>query len=397
MKIIEGGICAVENLTASGTRKGKYGAAVMVKKGSTVSALFTSNKVRAAPVILTEKVTEDGNISAVVANSGNANCFTGQEGMNNANEMAERVAQSLDIKSEDVAVASTGIIGRQLPMDIINDLIDESIKNLENSPEASKSAAEAIMTTDIFPKEISVETELNDGKIIKIGGITKGSGMIAPNMGTMLCFLATDVKASPFELKNSLKKAVDKSFNMVIVDGDESTNDTVLLMAEPGSDEIDDKFQEALDFVCTELAKMMAKDGEGATKYMEITVNGAASYEDAKMAAKSIAGSTLVKSALFGADPNWGRIVAAVGYSGSKMDEKSIDVTFESGRSSVEIVKNGSIIASEGSDELKEAEEIMKNEEIKIMVDLNIGKYSATAFGCDLSYDYVKINSEYST
>jgi glutamate N-acetyltransferase / amino-acid N-acetyltransferase len=397
MKIIKGGICAIKNLVASGTRKGKYGVTIIVKKGSTASALFTSNKVRAAPVILTENAVEDGNISAIVANSGNANCFTGQEGLDNANEMAKRVAKSFNVKSEDVAVASTGIIGRQLPMDIINDLIDESIKNLENSPEASKSAAKAIMTTDMFPKEISVETELNDGNIIKIGGITKGSGMIAPNMGTMLCFLATDAKASPVELNSSLKKAVDKSFNMVVVDGDESTNDTVLLMAEPGSGQIDDKFQEALDFVCIELAKMMAKDGEGATKYMEITVTGAASYKDAKDAAKSIAGSTLVKSALFGADPNWGRIVAAVGYSGGEMDEKSIDVTFESDKSSVEIVKKGSIIASEGSDELEEAEELMKNEEIKIVVDLNLGEYSATAFGCDLSYDYVRINSEYST
>ena len=397
MEIIKGGICAVNNLVASGTRKGKYGVAVMVNKESSVSAVFTSNKVRAAPVILTEKAVEDGKISAIVANSGNANCFTGQDGLNDGQQMAKRIAESLNIKSEDVAVASTGIIGRKLPMDIINNLIDQSIQNLENSPEASKSAAEAIMTTDTFPKELSVQTELEDGTLIKIGGITKGSGMIAPNMGTMLCFLATDAKASPQELHNSLKKAADKSFNMIVVDGDESTNDTVLLMAKKGSGQIDDKFQAALDFVCIELAKMMAKDGEGATKYMEITVNSAASYEDAKESAKAIAGSTLVKSALFGADPNWGRIVAAVGYSGAEMDEKSIDVTFESGDKRVEIVKKGSILATEGSQELQKAEELMKNEEIKIIVDINLGEYSATAYGCDLSYEYVRINSEYST
>lgn len=397
MKIIEGGICAVNTLMASGARKGKYGLSIILNKGSNAAAVFTSNKVRAAPVILTEEAVKDGKISAIVANSGNANCFTGQEGMKDAKEMAKKVARSLNIEPKDVAVASTGIIGRKLPMDIINDLIEESIEGLENSPLASKSAAEAIMTTDTYPKEISVQTELKNGTVIKIGGITKGSGMIAPNMGTMLCFIATDAMASPEELQNALKIAVDKSFNMVVVDGDESTNDTVLLMAGKGSGQIDENFQEALNFICTELAKMMVKDGEGATKYMEITVNGAARFEDAKDAARAIAGSTLVKTALFGADPNWGRIVAAVGYSGAEIDENIIDVTFESDNNSVEIVRKGSIIASEGTEELEAAEKIMKNDEIKIIVDLNLGKYSATAYGCDLTYDYVKINSEYST
>ncbi len=397
MEIIEGGICAVNTVMASGTRKGKYGVAVILNKGSTAAAVFTSNKIRAAPVVLTEKVVSDGKISAIVANSGNANCFTGQGGMENACEMAKKVAEILKINSSDVAVASTGIIGRKMPMDIINDLIGQSIEKLENSPEASKAAAKAIMTTDTFFKEISVQTELMDGTVIKIGGINKGSGMIAPNMGTMLCFIATDAKASPEELQNALKKAVDKSFNMVVVDGDESTNDTVLLMAGEGLGQIDENFQEALDFVCIELAKMMVKDGEGATKYMEITVKGAASYEDAKDAARAITSSTLVKTALFGADPNWGRIVAAVGYSGAEMDESMVDMSFKSDSGTVEIVKKGSIMAPEGSKELQKAEKIMENNEIKIIVDLNIGKYSATAYGCDLSYDYVKINSEYST
>lgn len=397
MKIIDGGICAVETVIASGSRNGKYGLALIVNKGSTASAVFTSNKVIAAPVLITKDAVEDGKLSAIVANSGNANCFTGDEGLEDAKEMAKKVADKLKIKSEDVAVASTGIIGRKMPMEIINNLIDESLEKLENSPDASHNAAEAIMTTDTFPKEISVQTELNNGNIIKIGGITKGSGMIAPNMGTMLCFIATDAKASSEELNIALKKAVDKSFNMVVVDGDESTNDTVLLMANEGSGEIDENFQEALDFVCIELAKMMAKDGEGATKYMEVTVNGAASEEDAKEAAKAIVGSSLVKTALFGADPNWGRVVAAVGYSGANMDEDSVDITFKSEDKIVEIVKKGSILATEESNELKIAEKIMKKDEIKIIVDLNLGEYSATAFGCDLSYDYVKINSEYST
>ncbi|MGF7119151.1 bifunctional ornithine acetyltransferase/N-acetylglutamate synthase [Methanobacterium oryzae] len=397
MKIIDGGICAVETVMASGSRNGKYGLALIVNNGSTASAVFTSNKIVAAPVIITKDSIEDGKLSAIVANSGNANCFTGNEGLEDAKEMTEKVSKGLNIKPQDVAVASTGIIGRKMPMEIINNLIDESLEKLENSTDASHAAAEAIMTTDTFPKEISVQTELKNRNTVKIGGITKGSGMIAPNMGTMLCFIVTDVKASSEELNIALKKAVDKSFNMVVVDGDESTNDTVILMANEGSEEIDENFQEALDFVCIELAKMMAKDGEGATKYMEVTVNGAASEEDAKGAAKAIVGSSLVKTALFGADPNWGRVVAAVGYSGANMDEDSVDITFKSKNKNVEIVKKGSIIATEKSNELKIAEEIMKKDEIKIIVDLNLGKYSATAFGCDLSYDYVKINSEYST
>lgn len=397
MKIINGGICAVKTVMASGSRNGKYGLTIIVNKGSTASAVFTSNKVVAAPVIITKNSIEDSKLSAIVANSGNANCFTGEEGLKDAKEMAKKVSSKLNIKSKDVAVASTGIIGRKMPMEIINNLIEESLEKLENSPDASHAAAEAIMTTDTFPKEVSVQTKLKNGNIVKIGGITKGSGMIAPNMGTMLCFIATDAKASPEELNIALKKAVDKSFNMVVVDGDESTNDTVIIMANEGSAEIDENFQEALDFVCVELAKMMAKDGEGATKYMEVTVKGATSKENAKEAAKAIVGSSLVKTALFGADPNWGRVVAAVGYSGANMDEDSVDITFKSEQKSVEIVKKGSILATEESEELKIAEEIMKKDEINIIVDLNLGEYSATAYGCDLSYDYVKINSEYST
>ncbi|OEC86134.1 MULTISPECIES: bifunctional ornithine acetyltransferase/N-acetylglutamate synthase [Methanobacterium] len=397
MKIIKGGICAVDGVLASGSRKGKYGVSVIVSKENTASAVFTSNKVVAAPVIVTKDVLKDGKLSAIVANSGNANCFTAEEGIASAREMTKRVADKLNIELNDVAVASTGIIGRKLPLDIINALIDESLNTLENSPEASFAAAEAIMTTDTFSKEFAVQTTLKDGSIVKIGGITKGSGMIAPNMGTMLCFITTDVKASAEELNDALKKAVDKSFNMVVVDGDESTNDTVILMSNGSSGKIDENFHEALGYVCTELAKMMAKDGEGETKYMEVHVNGAASSSDAKSASKAIVGSSLVKTALFGADPNWGRVVAAVGYSGAEMDEKIVDITFKSDNETVKIVEKGSILAFDGTDELKTAEKIMQNDEIEIIVDLNLGDHSAAAYGCDLSYDYVKINSEYST
>ncbi|MEN4017716.1 MAG: bifunctional ornithine acetyltransferase/N-acetylglutamate synthase [Methanobacterium sp.] len=397
MEIIKGGICAVEGVLASGSRKGKYGVTVIFSKESTASAVFTSNRVVAAPVILTKEAVKDCRISAIVANSGNANCFTGREGLEDGKLMAKKVAAKLNIKLEDVAVASTGIIGRKMPMDIIEPLINESIETLENSPEASFKSAEAIMTTDTYPKEISVQTTLADGKLVKIGGIIKGSGMIAPNMGTMLCFITTDVNTSGEDLNKALKRAVSKSFNMVVVDGDESTNDTVILLSTGKSGKIDEKFQDALDFVCIELAKMMARDGEGATKYMEVMVNGAASKEDAKRAAKAVASSSLVKTALFGADPNWGRVAAAAGYSGARIDEKKLDITFESENETVEIVKKGSVMASEKSKELEIAEKIMKEDEIKIIVNLNLGKYSATAYGCDLSCDYVRINSEYST
>ncbi len=397
MEIIKGGICAVDGVLASGSRKGKYGVSVIVSKENTASAVFTSNKVVAAPVIVTKDALKNGKLSAIVANSGNANCFTGEEGIAGAKEMTKRVADKLNIELNDVAAASTGIIGRKLPLDIINALIDESLNTLENSPEASFAAAEAIMTTDTFSKEFAVQTTLKDGSTVKIGGITKGSGMIAPNMGTMLCFITTDVKASAEELNGALKKAVDKSFNMVVVDGDESTNDTVILMSNGSSGKIDENFQEALEYVCIELAKMMAKDGEGETKYMEVHVNGAASLDDAKAASKAIVGSSLVKTALFGSDPNWGRVVAAVGYSGTEMDENLVDITFKSEDETVKIVEKGSILAFDGTDELKTAEKIMQNDEIQIIVDLNLGKYSAAAYGCDLSYDYVKINSEYST
>lgn len=397
MKVIDGGICAVDGVLASGSRKGKYGVAIIFSKDNIVSAVFTTNKVVAAPVVLSKEAIKDGKISAIVANSGNANCFTGDTGRKDAEKMVQKVAEALNIKYNDVAVASTGIIGRNLPMDIMDDLIDESLKTLQSSPEASFEAAEAIMTTDTYSKEFAVQTTLKDNKIAKIGGITKGSGMIAPNMGTMLCFLTTDVIASKNELDKALKDAVDKSFNMLVVDGDESTNDTVLLMSSGKSGKIDENFQDALNFICLELAKKMARDGEGATKYMEITINGAKTLEDARNAARAAAGSSLVKTALFGSDPNWGRIIAAVGYSGAQINEKKVDIKFQSENEIVQIVKKGSIIAEEGSEELQTAEKIIKNDEIKIIIDLNLGQYSATAYGCDLSCDYVKINSEYST
>ena len=264
------------------------------------------------------------------------------------------------------------------------------------------------MTTDTVYKQASVEVTLENNQKVKIGGICKGTGMIAPNMGTMLCFIATDAIADQKILKESLKKAVDDSFNMVIVDGDESTNDTVLLFANGESknsilvnkvndSNIDKNFQEGLNVLCKDLAKQMAKDGEGATKFIEVEVRGAKSKSDAQIASKSVVKSPLVKSAVFGGDPNWGRIVAAVGYSGAHIDPDDITIAISSNDNLVDLVLDGEILAFEGTDNLENAESIMKEKSIKIIIDLKNGKYNAIAYGCDLTYDYVKINAEYTT
>lgn len=397
MKFIPGGICAVKGVLAAGSCKDDYGMALIVSEDNTASAVFTRNKILAAPVLVSKESLGDGKLSAIVANSGNANCCTGKEGLENARQMRDKVSNALDIKSNDVAVASTGIIGRKLPMDTINHLIDKALLKLENSPKASRDAAEAIMTTDTLPKELAVESTLTTGEKFRIGGICKGSGMIAPNMATFLCFITTDVEATPEELSESLKEAVSNTFNMVVVDGDVSTNDTVILMASGSSGRIDHKFQEALEYLCTGLSRMIARDGEGASKLIEVVVKGGRTTEDARKAAKAIVTSPLVKSAIFAGDPNWGRIAAAVGYSGAEMDAETMTITLESPKKKVAIINEGSIKAFEGSEELETAEEIMKGEEIKITVNLSLGEAEATAFGCDLTYDYVRINAEYPT
>ena len=398
MKIIEGGICVVGEVLAGGACEDEFGVAVIVFKDSNASAVFTSNKLVAAPVILTKEALNNGKLSAIVANSGNANCFTGTQGMEDAQVMAQQVADKLVVDVKDVAVASTGIIGKKLPMEIISPLIKKAINNLENSNKASTYAAEAIMTTDTFSKEISVETKLKNGIKVRIGGIAKGSGMIAPNMGTMLSFITSDIDATPDELKIALKKAVESTFNMIVVDGDESTNDTVVLMASGSSGgSIDENFQKALEYVCSRLAMMIAKDGEGATKLIEVQLTGANTIKDARSAAKAVISSSLVKTAVFGADPNWGRIVAAVGYSGADMDENIISISLGSDKKTVQIVDNGVVIVTEPSKELEDAEEIMKEDHIKIIIDMGLGDGVATAYGCDLTYEYVSINAEYST
>ena len=331
----------------------------------------------------------------MIANSGNANAFTGDDGFLDAMEMASMLSEKLDLDPDTVAVASTGVIGRRLDVSRIGERLPEVLAGLGSSPECSQAAAKAIMTTDKALKESAVELDCG----IRIGAIAKGSGMIEPNMGTMLCFAYTDAKVPADVLDAALKTAVQKTFNMVVVDGDTSTNDMVLLTStcksgiKPCMECLDD-FLESLIYVFTDLAKKMARDGEGATKLIEARVVGAKKYEDARLAAKAIVRSPLVKSAIFGKDPNWGRVVAAAGYSGAELEQTKLSLSFSGGEDKVELVEFGEI--SKSSD-LALLKKIMANDEIVIILDLNMGEEHATACGCDLTYDYVRINAEYTT
>lgn len=396
MRIVEGGICAVRGVKASGIKDGRNGVA-LITGGGQAAGVFTTNKVTAAPVIVTrEHLKQSNEILAIVANSGSANAFTGPEGVNDAKSVAKSLAQRLHIRDTQVAVASTGVIGTPLNKDWINSRIETLLLTLTDSAEGSLAAARAIMTTDSVPKHIAVE--VSD---VRIGGIAKGAGMIEPKLCTMLAFVYTDAQLSADILQKCLKQAVDISFNMVVVDGDTSTNDSVLLIAtgkSPKTIEIS-KFQDALNYVCIALAKMIARDGEGATKMMEVTVTGAQNRDDAVKAAKAVVRSPLVKTALFGADPNWGRIVAAVGYSEAFVDPSLLSLSLSSGkRPPIALLQNG-LIRTDSADKFEEdaLAAIMKSAEILIQIDLGVGVASATAWGCDLTDDYVRINAEYTT
>ena len=401
---LDGGFSVIENLKVSGAREGKYGVTIIVSPNSNASAVFTSNKVVAAPVHYTKNVIKNGKLSAIFVNSGNANCFTGQQGLKDCETLAELVSKDLKIPKDEIAVSSTGVIGRQMPIDIISKVAYESLSKLGNAPEDSLAAAKAIMTTDTFPKECAVEVTLSSGETVKIAGITKGSGMIAPNMGTMLSFIVTDAVMPSGEIKKALRQAAGISFNMIVVDGDESTNDTCLMMANGQSGievvkdgKLDSNFQDALNYLCIDLAKKMARDGEGATKFIEANVYGAKDLEDAKLAAKSIVSSSLFKSAVFGGDPNWGRIVSAIGYSGCDLNPDIVTIAIASDNDDVDLVRNGEILAFEDTPYLERAEKIMQEKNVTVNVDLDLGDGEATAWGCDLTYDYVKINAEYTT
>ncbi|MBP1909285.1 bifunctional ornithine acetyltransferase/N-acetylglutamate synthase [Methanolobus bombayensis] len=394
MKFIEGGICAVKGVRAGGIKHGKMGLAIIRAEGN-AAGVYTRNKVIAAPLVVTrEHISKTGRLSGVIVNSGNANAFTGVQGLADARIMASALGSKLDVSEELIGVASTGVVGHKLDTGWITAHLAEVLESLGEDADASMSAARSIMTTDTVSKEIAIEMDCG----IRIAGIAKGSGMIEPNMGTMLAFVYTDAEVHPDVLQSCLKVAVDKSFNMIVVDGDTSTNDMVLVTATGQSGitpEIDD-LQAGLDLVLTELAKMIAVDGEGATKIIESKVTGAATEEDARLVTKAIVRSPLVKSAIFGQDPNWGRIVVAAGYSGADIIPEKISLSFSAGTDVVELVKDGEVVKND-EESLSRLKNIMAEDEIYIITDLGMGDKSATAWGCDLTYDYVRINAEYTT
>jgi glutamate N-acetyltransferase/amino-acid N-acetyltransferase len=356
------------------------------------AAVFTTNRIKAAPVILCQQRLQEGKVTALVVNSGCANAFTGEAGLADAAEMAALVARDMGIPAEDVLVASTGVIGQRLSMEKIRAGLGQVVLSGDGGHELAK----AIMTTDTRPKEVAVSVNI-DGSEFIIGGIAKGSGMIHPDMATMLCFLTTNATVEADFLKQALQKAADVSFNMVSIDGDTSPNDTVLLMANgmAGNNVITANtpegvaFQQGLEMACISLAKDIARDGEGATKLIEINVTGAVSIADARLAARAIVSSPLVKAAVHGNDPNWGRIVAAAGRSGAGVAEAKIDLYL----GDICLVEKGSVQPFSK----QEAVTLLKRDEIVIKLQLNLGNGEATAWGCDLSEEYVVINSQYTT
>ncbi len=384
-------ITAVSGVRCYGIKEGKNGLGVVVCSGK-VAGVFTKNRFRAAPVLVTQEHIRGGWIEGIIVNSGNANAFTGEEGIENAKRMADLLARKLGVDVQKIAVASTGVIGVQLDMEWIESRFEEVFSKLGSSEEHSLSFAKSIMTTDSFPKQGVIRTDE-----FTIAGVAKGAGMIAPNMATMLAFIFTDADLSVRDLNEVLRGAVNRSFNVTVVDGDTSTNDMVLLVSN-GEKVVDrEVFERKLTDLCIDLAKKIARDGEGATKLIEVRVFGAKSDEEAFKASKAVASSLLVKTAVFGNDPNWGRIIAALGYSGVDVGEK-LDLSLEGFRNCVSVGKVD--LVRNGRSTMKEdvARKIMENsDEIVFEIDLKVGNGRGYAFGCDLSYEYVRINSEYTT
>jgi len=397
--IDSGGVASPQGFRAAGVKahikKDKKDLAVIYSEvPAAVAGVFTTNKVKAAPLLVTMEHIKNGRAQAVVVNAGNANACTGEQGFANAVATAQKAGELLNVDPHDVVVTSTGVIGVQMPMDRVLAGVEKAVGKLGRDGGAK--AAKAIMTTDTVPKEVAVEFAVG-GKKAVIGAMAKGSGMIHPNMATMLGFITTDAAISPALLEQALKSAVNMTFNMVTVDGDTSTNDMVVALANglAGNPEIaarDDDyitFRDALIHICTHLAKMIAKDGEGATKLVEVRVVNAASEEDAKKAAKAVANSNLVKTAVFGEDANWGRIICAVGYSGAEFDPAKVDISIGDEK----MCEDGTPL--DFSEE--RAKKILERDEVAILVDLKTGTAEATAWTCDFSYDYVKINADYRT
>jgi glutamate N-acetyltransferase/amino-acid N-acetyltransferase len=380
-------ICAVEGVTANGIRDGKYGLA-LIRASGTAAGVFTENLVRAAPIELMRERIKKGKLEAVIANSGCANAYTGKRGYTDAEKMTGIAGQALDVDPSRVGVASTGVIGRYLDLPLIERQCRDVAKHLKRSGSAESAAAQAIMTTDTFPKHALVKNEA-----FSVGGITKGSGMIAPNMGTMLAFIYTDAEISQKQLAQSLKQATRRSFNRIVVDGDTSTNDIALCTATGEVGKVPYReFCATLEDCCVSLARQIATDGEGATKLIEVTVRGSSSEEAAAEVARTVIGSPLVKTAVYGEDPNWGRVVAAAGRAGVQFDPNAVSLWISDGTDRYPLVKKGEIIA-----DLKKAKAAMHKKKVIFELDLAQGKEKATAWGCDLTEKYVEINGRYTT
>ena len=404
MKIISGGVCAAKGFKANGIhcgiRKNKLKrdlSLILSETKANAAAVYTTNLVKGAPLTVTKQHISDGFAKAIICNSGNANTCN-ENGIEVAEQICDLLSAELKINSSDVVVASTGVIGQPLDINPIKNGIPELISGLGD--DKSVEAAEGIMTTDTVCKEVAVSFNIGD-KECRIGGIAKGSGMIHPNMATMLVFITTDCKISTKMLQKALSTDIQNTFNMVSVDGDTSTNDMVTVLANGMADneeivcegEAFDTFMKALNTVTVYLCRCIAGDGEGASKLLECKVSGAKDETAAKTVAKSVVCSSLTKAAMFGADANWGRVLCSIGYSGADVDVNKIDVFFKSPKGEISVCKNG--VGVEFSEE--KAKEILLEREIEILVNLNSGEYSSTAWGCDLTYDYVKINGDYRT
>ena len=404
MELIKGGVCAAKGFKANGVHCGirknrtkRDLALIYSEKRANAAAVYTTNLVKGAPLLVTKNHISDGFAQAIICNSGNANTCNAN-GVEIAEQMSSLLANELNISENDIVVASTGVIGQPLNITPIADGIPSLVADLSESK--GSLAAEAIMTTDTIAKEVAVTFQIG-GKKCTIGGIAKGSGMIHPNMATMLVFITTDTAISSDMLQKALSGDIANTFNMVSIDGDTSTNDMVTVLANGmaeneeivAEDENFKIFAKALNTVTVNLCRMIAGDGEGATKLLECKVTGADSLATAKTVAKSVICSSLLKAAMFGADANWGRVLCAIGYSGANVDVEKIDVSFRSLKGEISVCKNGAGV--DFSEEI--AKEILLEKEIEILVNLNCGDYSSKAWGCDLTYDYVKINGDYRT
>ena len=407
LNFIEGGVCAAQGFRAAGIHVGvkthaawkKDVALIVSDVDCAAAAVFTKNVVKAAPIHVDKAHLADGKARAIIANSGNANACA-PHGEENAIKMCQAAAKAIGCKPEDVLVSSTGVIGQTINVQVIEDGVPELYGALAHSAEASDAAAHAIMTTDTEKKEVAVETVIG-GKVVRMGGIAKGSGMIHPNMGTMLCFLTTDCAISPEMIKTALLETVNVSFNRISVDGDTSTNDSCIVLANgmAGNPVITEKggdyaaFLEALQALCMTLAKKMASDGEGAKHLITCNVQGAAGEQSAETIAKSVISSTLTKAAIFGADANWGRVLCAMGYSGEEFDPDKVDVLFASAAGDMEVCHQGRGL--DFDEDL--AKKILTEHDIEINITMGEGSGSCTCWGCDITYDYIKINGDYRT